>query len=638
MTTQNISLQLNLDQELTPYEEASTRIAEIVLEAPASDESFQRSPLNLALILDRSGSMRGEKLDYVKQAASFVLDLLDERDRLALVDYDDHVRVLFKSDYLNPRNHKALLKEIQGIRSGGMTNLSGGWLTGCQQVAEAIQPGTINQALLLTDGLANVGITEPHELATHARELAQRGVFTSTFGVGAGFNHHLLEEMANQGEGRFYFIENPGTIPVIFENEFKEILDVFANEIESVLTFPAELAVSVLGDWRHESPEPGKLRLYLGSLPAGRKREIYVKLSIPAAAGGRELPLNLRLMARGEQGRVLEAESGRVVRMTSRQEAESAPKDEALLSRFAQVEMADLANKALKMEQEGRRQEASDMLHESLDAHRMHLPPSVASYYGDMSQRMRRGMDELDRKRSHSESYLFKQRRRGYQTYHLTRDPYGRLTFNLDGKRALLDTGSPTSLTGKDPWEFMGRQMPGSNDLLTNPSAVSRKLGAPVDILLGMDVLLGLHVLIDVRNRTIVFSNDPLPGGDRRMGLEMVGGSPAIVIQVNGSPKRMLVDTGARLSYLRQEALVGLRALGVERDYHSITGEIETQVYAVPAEIAGARVSLRCGTPPPPLEQRLLAHQIDGMLGTQLFDDLICTFDLQAMRFLLRRD
>jgi Ca-activated chloride channel homolog len=106
---------------------------EIVLKASAVEAEFQKSPLNLALILDRSGSMSGDKLEYVKQAAEHVVGLLDEKDRIALVDYDNNVRILFPSARLDPESRKTLLKAISSIHSGGTTNLSGGWLTGCQQ-------------------------------------------------------------------------------------------------------------------------------------------------------------------------------------------------------------------------------------------------------------------------------------------------------------------------------------------------------------------------------------------------------------------------------------------------------------------------------------------------------------------------
>jgi Ca-activated chloride channel family protein len=411
MAEENISVQLNFDQELTPREESSERILELALRAPEVDGAFQRSPLNVALVLDRSGSMSGTKLAYVKQAARHVVDLLADTDRVALVAYDHDVRVLFPSILLDNESRPVLWAAIESIRAGGTTNLFGGWLTGCEQVAEAAHNGTINRALLLTDGLANVGTTDPQELATHSRELADRGVSTSTFGVGTDFNHHLLEEMANQGDGRFHFIESPVDIPGIFEREFKDLLTVHANQIEATLDYPPELQVSVPGDWRQEQPEPGKLKVYLGSLSAGQNREVYMRLSIPAGLETSQLPFKITVLFRDQNGELAEAASEGVIRLTSREEAESAPRDEALLERFAQVDLADTTTRALKLEQEGQLKKASDLVRESLKKHSEKINEEGREYYRSTSERMMEGMDERDRKRTHADAYRRKQRR-----------------------------------------------------------------------------------------------------------------------------------------------------------------------------------------------------------------------------------
>src|SRR5205823_5116603 len=111
--------------------------------------------------------------------------------------------VVHSSAALTPQAKTEILRAIGAIETGGSTNLSGGWLAGCQQAAEQQREGQLDRVLLLTDGLANVGIVDPSELCRHAAELRRRGIVASTLGIGHDFNEELLEAMARNGGGRF---------------------------------------------------------------------------------------------------------------------------------------------------------------------------------------------------------------------------------------------------------------------------------------------------------------------------------------------------------------------------------------------------------------------------------------------------
>ena len=235
-------------------EVSSQRTIEWIAVAPDVARRDSRAPLNLALILDRSGSMQGDKLRYVQQAACHVLDMLDERDRIAVVAYDDQVTLLAPSQPISEHTRGELKRKINELRPGGWTDLSGGWLEGCREVADRLTAEGIHRALLLTDGLANRGITDIEELTHHARELRRRGVATSTFGVGLDFNEQLLEALAEQGGGHFYYIERPDQIPDVFRRELGELLTVVAREAFLSITIPSGVAVELLGDLPHERP------------------------------------------------------------------------------------------------------------------------------------------------------------------------------------------------------------------------------------------------------------------------------------------------------------------------------------------------------------------------------------------------
>ena len=415
MTAQPLTLTLNTDQTLIAREVPSQRVLEITLQAPLSSSQDARPQLNLALVLDRSGSMSGDKLAYVKEAALHVLNLLQEQDRVALVVFDDQVKLLAPSLSVTSANRDELAARIRSVREGGQTNLSGGWLSGCQEAATCAGPGTLNRVLLLTDGLANEGITDQEELARHARELASRGVSTSTFGVGDGFNEHLLEAMSNQGSGTFYYIQTPNQIPKVFAREFKELAAVTARETHVTISIPPQVSAMVLGGWRYENTKADTaktgLRIFLGSLYAGRTQEIYLRVLTPPSAGLDALAISARASALNEAGQAMLSQANLIFTYAPASECETAPHQAAVLQRFAGVDLANTASEALKLERSGNRNEAAHKLKLSLEANRPHLDPRHADLYEGMAERMLNGMDEKDRKSSHQSAYSQKRRR-----------------------------------------------------------------------------------------------------------------------------------------------------------------------------------------------------------------------------------
>ncbi len=410
MSENHLQLHTNTDRELLPREVPAQRVLEIVLQGPGVEAQKERSALNLALVLDRSGSMSGEKMEYVKQAALHVLDLLEAQDRVAVVAYDDEVTLVAPSTPLSNEQRAELKRRVYPLRPGGSTDLSGGWFAGCQEVAAAAQPDSLNRVLLLTDGLANRGITDLEELATHAKELSKRGVSTSTFGVGRGFNEHLLEALSNQGGGTFYYIETPSEIPGLFRREFQELAAVTAREVEVVLTIPPQVNAQVLGGWRVECNRD-QMRIFIGSLYAGRTQELYLKLLTPPAAEQTTLSIGVKGYARGEAGQLYEAQGEVTFRYAPQAESEATPPQREVLERYAQVDLAETANEALKLERVGENARASEMLAASVAENRNYAAPAQTEAYEKLSRRMKRGMDEADRKSTHYTTYNQKRRR-----------------------------------------------------------------------------------------------------------------------------------------------------------------------------------------------------------------------------------
>jgi Ca-activated chloride channel family protein len=410
MPPTNLTLTAECDRRLVAAEVSSQRTVEWVVTAPDAPRRAERAPLNLALIIDRSGSMQGDKLRYVQQAARHVLDLLDEQDSVAVVAYDDQVNLIAGSERISERARADLKRRIDELRPGGWTDLSGGWLMGCREVADHLTAQGVNRALLLTDGLANRGITDVEELAHHARELRKRGVSTSTFGVGLDFNENLLEALAEQGGGHFYYIERPEQIPEVFRRELGELLTVVAREVFLSIPIPRGVAVELLGDLAHERAGE-RLRVFLGDLCAGERRTLYTRALTPPDMPGTSVVLRGELGYADLDGRTATTIAEIAFSYVREAEALLAPLYKELLARASEVEVAAAAAQALKLERAGQRAQAQAVMQHSIAAAAPYMPAPAAAAYQALSQQMAEGLSEEQRKETHFASYRKRQSR-----------------------------------------------------------------------------------------------------------------------------------------------------------------------------------------------------------------------------------
>jgi Ca-activated chloride channel family protein len=257
---------------------------------PRTDENRVR--LNLSIVLDKSGSMAGEKLEAAKEAARSLAQRLWPEDMVSVVTYDESVHVV-----AHPATGEAqagLSDLIAAIYAGSTTNLSGGWLKGRDFVAANRRDGAVNRVLILTDGLANVGITEPAKLTGLCRTAAANGITTTTIGFGAGFNEDLLTAMSDGGGGAAYYIEHPDQAPGVFDEELEGLLSISAQNLTVRLEPTAgNECVQV---W-HEYPstaEGDTLVLSIGDLYAREARHVLAEFLLkPAAEGAEEAEIDV---------------------------------------------------------------------------------------------------------------------------------------------------------------------------------------------------------------------------------------------------------------------------------------------------------------------------------------------------------
>lgn len=246
-----------------------------------------RQPLNLALVLDRSSSMAGEKIARAREAAQLVARRVWPEDVVSVVAFGSEVETVAAPRSGAERGE--LLRRIAGIGVEGCTNLSGGWLKGRDHVAQQYRAGQVNRILLLTDGQANEGITEPAQLAALCRAAAENGISTTTIGFGQGYNEHLLTALAEAGGGHTYYIEEPEQAPGVFAEEIEGLLSLAAQSI--TVRVQASSGVEFVAV-RHAYPahrEGEALAVELGDLYGREPKLLLAEFLLPPSETGREV-------------------------------------------------------------------------------------------------------------------------------------------------------------------------------------------------------------------------------------------------------------------------------------------------------------------------------------------------------------
>lgn len=167
------------------------------------------------------------KLDLVKKATIKAIESLNDDDIVSIVSFGNDVKVLCSGEFA--KNKTKLIDSVNQIRSDGMTNLFDGWWHGARCVAENMKPGFLNRVVLLTDGQANIGKTDPTQITHEISKLVSANISTTTFGVGDDYNEDLLQKIAEKGEGNYYYIKDDKDFLELFTEEFNDINNIFSK-------------------------------------------------------------------------------------------------------------------------------------------------------------------------------------------------------------------------------------------------------------------------------------------------------------------------------------------------------------------------------------------------------------------------
>ena len=235
----------------------------------------KRRPINLSMVIDRSGSMGGGRLTAAKEAAKGVVERLEDQDVFSLVVFDSTVATLVTGTRMSENNKHGVIETIEQIRTQGCTNLAGGWLEGATCAATVCDEMSFKtgHVVLLSDGHANEGIVEPVALRSHADEMASRGITSSTVGVGDGYSPLQLEALSEGGLGRLHDAGTPEEMIETILGELGEVVSIVGSNVEVYLRWPAELRVESLADYR-KTVTGNTMTVRLGQLLNGSRRTL----------------------------------------------------------------------------------------------------------------------------------------------------------------------------------------------------------------------------------------------------------------------------------------------------------------------------------------------------------------------------
>jgi Ca-activated chloride channel family protein len=354
-----MNLSVQTDRSLVRAPGKSVRYVLVSFTAPEPARRQDRPPVNVSLVIDRSGSMGGQKIELAKTAVGHALRLLRSSDRFSVVSYDDRVDIVVPSTLATPEAVKNGLEQVRGLQARGSTDLGGGWLKGCEQIAEHLERDQVGRCLLLTDGLANQGIVDHGELTRHAEALRQRGVTTSTFGVGADFDERLLEAMSRAGAGHFYYVETAVQIPDYLTSELGEALEVVARDVAVTVRAGSGITVETLNSFRAVR-EPDAFVVHLGDLTSRQEVSIVLRMGFPV---GRERSAASAVFGASDAGQVLDAADTEVVWTFADHAANDAQPRNIIVDRVvARLYAAKAQAAALDLNREDRFEEAQRVL------------------------------------------------------------------------------------------------------------------------------------------------------------------------------------------------------------------------------------------------------------------------------------
>lgn len=286
-------------------------ILQIGFTTPEVNERTDLRPLNLVLVIDKSGSMAdSDKMSRVKDSLHAMVSQLRPEDIVSIVTFDSGASVLYPASRIGDGN--GIRYAINCIQPGGSTNIHGGLMLGYSEAKKHFQRGVTNRVILLTDGIANVGVIDPARIAADSLERNGQGIDLSTIGVGLDLNNDLLRTLARSGRGLYHFISDYHDINKVFINEVQSLVSSVAKRVEVRIDYGPSLRVEKIYGYAPRYAN-GSVSISLDNMNNGLTQVIMVRFRADSVRGQMPVKVRLSYFDVKRQREVVEVQEARLI-------------------------------------------------------------------------------------------------------------------------------------------------------------------------------------------------------------------------------------------------------------------------------------------------------------------------------------
>lgn len=619
----------------------------VALTAPNDTTQERSKPLNLALVLDRSGSMTGDKINNVRKATQTIFEMMNPEDVFSLVAYDSQVEEVVSP--VKVGQARGVEERIAGLEPRGMTCLSGGYELGCSLAVNNSPQEYTTRVILLSDGLANQGVTNPDALAKMSASTLQRGISTTTIGVGSDYNESLMGRMAEHGGGGAHFVERAEDAKSVFEEELGYLKRLAASMIK-VNFKPSEAMEAFAQLNSYKEIVPGSF--LVGDAYQGKTKCLVLEVRVTAGGPGKLLLGEVDVTwqpASGSSGEVKHLMVPVAIKAVPAAEYKAVAPDQDVTLEAAFLTLARAKREAMALADAGEFEQAAQLLErcargiEALGLSDRQLAVEVRELR-DRADRLRlereRYFDAMERKRMFHESdksskgqmdsmLAMKKRsraRRGRNQhrghYPCFMSPSGHPVVETDQGFVLIDTGANASFGREGSLSLFGIDYSLADSLFGQTiEDIGQLVQSRFFALVGNDILNRFDWKLDLEEGCFA----ELQSWPNNQGIHLrtheFEGVPIINVEVAGQPVKLLFNTCAKVSYLDPSLTGGLTTSSEETDFFPGFGPFRTQTYEAIAILDGEQFTLRCGVLPPALNAAVRAAGAMGIFGAELLND-----------------